>query len=407
MATFIYEAYNKDGEIIHDEYEALEHDEVVLFLNKRGLTPISIKRLHGGRDTNNGILSIQFFESLTSVDVMFLVRNLATTIKAGLSIVESLDILIADSEKGIVKKVLQNAQATIKNGRPLSQGFEEYKNSFPPIFLGMLRAGELSGELAQTLSELGKYLAKEYSLRAKIKSALTYPIILLIASGGVIALLLMFVLPRLAKAFLQSGVELPWVTQIFLDLSKMLTWSYTVDIIVLVSIVWFFAYFRTTETGKKFFFWVLSNTPVAKDLIKRVSLVRFARTFGNLIASGLSAIESLELSAESIGNPLYTKALKDSIEQIKNGVSISDALEKYPELFPRLLISLVIVGERTGTLHEILNTFADFYEEEVDNKLKDLTSILEPALLLIMGLLVGAIALAVILPIYQLVGSFT
>ena len=406
MTTYIYEAYNKDKALVRDEYEGVSREEVVEYLIKRNLTPVSVKELHG-RGEKKGILSIQFFERLTPVDVMFLVRNLSATIKAGLSIVESLDILISDTEKNILKKALQDVQATIKNGQPLSAGFEKYKNSFPPIFMGMLRAGEVSGQLGDTLTLLGRYLSKEYSLRSKVKSALTYPVILLVASFGVVTLLLMFVLPRLAKAFLTSGVELPWITKIFLGLSNILTWSFILDVIVLAGLVWFFLYFRTTIQGKKFFLWVLSNTPVASDLIKRIALVRFARTFGNLVASGLSAVESLELSAQSIGNESYALAINRAILDIKNGVTISDALSKFPDLFPRLLVSLIIVGERTGSLSDILSTFADFYEEEVDNKLKDLTAVLEPALLLVMGILVGAIAISIILPIYQLVGSFT
>lgn len=405
MSTFIYEAYNREGELVHGEYDGSKRDEVVEYLSKREMTPVSVDELnkpHGA----SGLLSFSFFERLGPVDVMFLVRNLATTVKAGLSIIESLDIIIADSEKNIMKKVLQGAQSIIKNGQPLSKGFEAYASSFPPIFMGMLKAGEMSGQLDKTLVELGKYLSKEYALRSKVKSALMYPAILLFASSGVVTLLLIFVLPRLTRAFAASGVTLPWITKFFLGVSTALTWSFTLDIVLLVSIVWFAFYFRTTRTGKKVIFWILARTPVAGELIKKIALVRFARTFGNLIASGLSAVESLELSAESIGNIAYTRAIQGTILSIKNGMAISEALTKYPDLFPRLLISLVKVGERTGSLSNILITFADFYEEEVDNKLKDLTVILEPILLLGMGVLVGAIAFSIILPIYQLVGHF-
>ena len=158
--------------------------------------------------------------------------------------------------------------------------------------------------------------------------------------------------------------------------------------------------------GKKFFSWIISHTPVANNLVKKIALVRFTRTFGNLLGGGFSVIDSLELSVNSINNHNYVAAIKSSIPLIKNGIAISEALGKYPKLFPRLLISLIIVGERTGTLHDIFNTFANFYDKEVDNKLKDLTSILEPILLLIMGLMVGSIAFSIILPIYQLVGNF-
>lgn len=405
MSTFIYEAYNKDGRLIRGEYEGVNNDEVVEYLVRRDLTPISVESLSSS-GKKRSILEFNFFESLKPVDIMFLVRNLSTTVKAGLSIVEALDILIADTEKNILKKVLQEAQAFIKNGQPLSKGFEAYSNSFPPIFMGMLKAGEMSGQLDKTLAELGKYLSKEYALRSKVKSALMYPVILLSAATGVVALLLIFVLPRLTKAFASSGVKLPWITKFFLGISSALTWSFILDFIILGGLIWFFFYFRGTRTGKKVIFWVLARTPVAGELIKKVALVRFARTFGNLIESGLSAVESLELSAESIGNVAYSRAIEGIILDVKNGGSISEALGKYEKLFPQLLISLVIVGERTGSLSEILLTFADFYEEEVDNKLKDLTAVLEPVLLLGMGILVGAIAFSIILPIYQLVGHF-
>lgn len=405
MATFIYEAYNSEGVITRGEYEGVTRDEVVEYLVKRDLTPVSVEALRT-RGEGGGILSLNFFERLSPVDVMFLVRNLATTVKAGLSVVEALDILIADAEKKMMKRVLQEAQAMIKNGQPLSSGFEAYRDSFPPIFMGMLRAGELSGQLDKTLTELGSYLSKEYALRSKVKSALTYPVILLVASGGVMTLLLIFVLPRLTSSFAASGVKLPFITQVFLGISTILTWSFTLDFAVLAGLIWFFVYFRTTSIGKRFFFWLISHTPVANELVKKVALVRFARTFGNLIGSGISAIEALELSSKSIGNQRYELAIKGAISEVENGSPISEALGKSPDLFPRLLISLIIVGERTGSLHEIMGTFADFYEEEVDNTLKDLTAILEPALLLVMGLIVGAIAVSIILPIYQLVGHF-
>lgn len=402
---FIYEVYNKDGAIVRGEYEAVTREEVVEYLLRRDLTPISVEPLHGGRRSLD--LSLTFFENITSVDILFLVRNLSATIKAGLSVVEALDILIADSEKKIMKNTLQEVQAVVKNGQTLSVGFEKYANLFPPVFLGMLRAGEISGQLDRTLSELGHYLSKEFALRSKVKSALMYPIILLIASAGVVSLLLIFVLPRLTKAFESSGVKLPFVTKFFLGLSSMLTYSFLLDFGVLIFLIWFFIFFRTTRMGKKFFLWLISHIPVAKELVKKVALVRFTRTLGNLMASGLSAVGSLDSCAHSIGNQRYEMAIMAVIEDVKNGLAISEALTKFPELFPRLLVSLVVVGERTGTLSEILVTFSDFYEEDVDNKLKDLTAVLEPILLLIMGVLVGSIAFSIILPIYQLVGHFT
>lgn len=405
MSTFIYEAYNKNNKIVHGEYEASSSEEVVIYLNKHYLTPLSIRPI-GNVLKKDGLLSISLFEKISYLDVMFLIRNLSTTIKAGLSIIESLDIIIKDTKKKLFKKVLQRVKSTVESGMPLSSGFSDYSDSFPPIFIGMIKAGEVSGKLEKTLKELSHYLSKEYALKSKVRSALTYPIILLVASIVIVVLMLIFVLPKLTQSFAASNVELPIVTKFFLFISNILTWSYVADIIVVVFIIFFFSYFHTTKIGKKFFFFIASSVPVASELIKKIALVRFSRTFGNLIGSGLSVADSLALSSESIDNHKYKLAINKIIEDIKNGISISDSMSKFPKLFPNLLLSLIVVGERTGTLEEILITFSDFYEEEVDNQLKDLTSFLEPVLLLIMGLMIGSIAVSIILPIYQLVSNF-
>ncbi len=405
MATYFYEASNTDNKIIHGEYEASSPNEVIDYLNKRDLVPLSVKSIND-ISKGKGILSIELFDSVSSVDIMFFVRNLAITVKAGLSIIEAFEILVKDTKNKFMKKILEGVQAMVQNGQPLSTAFMAYKDSFPPIFIGMIKAGEVSGQLDQNLSELAKYLSKEYALRSKIKGALTYPIILLVASAVVVVLMLMFVLPKLTASFASSGVALPWITKVFLFVSDILTWSYLADVAVIAGLIFFFSYFRTTKVGKKLFFSIASHLPVANNLIKKIALVRFSRTLGNLIGSGLSVIDSLVIASESMNNSEYTEAINKAIEDIKSGVPISESLIKYPKLFPNLLLSLIVVGERTGSLHEILITFADFYDEEVDNTLKELTSVLEPALLLIMGLMIGSIAVSIILPIYQLIGHF-
>lgn len=402
MSTFLYEAYDAKGSSVHGQFEADTEQEVLDHLARHSLSPVRVSDLaHAGTRK----LSLSFFERISPVDVLFLVRNLATTTKAGMSVVESLDVLIADSEKPLMRRMLEGVQGSIKSGQPLSSAFEPYRIWFPAAFIGMLKAGEISGKLDTTLATLGTYLTREFQLRSQVRSALIYPVVLLVASTGVIALLLIGVLPRLTNAFASSGVKLPFITKMFLDMSHALTWSFMVDGIVVAALAWFFIYFRRTPRGKRIWSTTLSRLPIARDIMRKLALVRFTRTFGSLISSGISVIEGLEITAESIGNDIYTKALRAGEKQMEEGVSISHTLAQYPELFPRVLTSLVVVGERTGTLSIILLSLADFYEEEVSNKLKDMVAILEPVLLLVMGLVVGAIALSILLPIYQLVGG--
>lgn len=405
MSLYRYQVSDKEGAITEGEFEAANKSAVVDYLEKKNLIPILVEEKSA--DKKIGLsTSLAIFERVTPIDQIILVRNLSATMRSGLSIVESLDILIADTTKNIMRKILTQAKINLQNGQPLSATFTSFKKFFPVIFIGMLKAGESAGRLDSVFEELGRYLTREYNLAKKIKSALAYPLILLIASVAVVSLLLFFVLPRLTKTFKQSGVELPLITKIIVAVSNALTYSPVLDLTIIGALAWFFIYFRKTDIGRKLFLKILLSIPIVSDLVKKVALVRFTRTLSSLISSGTSIVESLNLSAESVGNDYYKKAILESVKQVKTGVPFSKTLESSPELFPHFLNSLVVVGERTGTLERILKNFAEFYDEEIDNNLKDLTTFLEPVLLLLMGIVVGSIALSVLLPIYKLVGKF-
>ena len=401
---YTYEASDQYGKIIEGEYDAQDRDSVVEYLARKDMIPVSIQEKGLAGDTKKK--GIVLFETITAVDRILLVRNLAATVRSGLTIIEALNILIGDTTKELMRTILNDAKNNLKSGQPLSATFTTYKKYFPVIFVGMIKAGEASGRLEETLNELGRHLSREYNLLRKVRSALAYPVILLVASVGVITLMLIFVLPRLVKGFKQSNAELPLPTQILMSISGAVTYSITLDLILLGVVVWFFIFFRKTDAGQRFFMWAFMRMPFVRELVHKVALVRFTRTLGSLIGSGTHIIEALELAADSVGNIYYKNAIVASIVQIKNGVPLSKALEQYPVLFPHFLIGLVSVGERTGTLQHVMETFADFYDEEVDHTLKDLTTFLEPMLLLMMGLVIGTIALSILLPIYRLVGNF-
>ncbi len=405
MPLYIYEATDPEGVMARGEYDALNPQAVIEYLARKNLLPLKVQDKAAVR--GKGGLRKALFESVTPLDRIIVVRNLAATLKAGLGIIQALDILITDTKKGVLRAILTKAETNLENGQPLSVTFASYRKIFPPVFVGMMKAGEASGRLAETLEELNGHLTREYNLTKKVKSALSYPIVLMVGSAGVVLLLLIVVLPRLANSFRQSGAELPLITKILVGLSALLTKSYTADVVILAGIIWFFLFFRKTRRGERFFSMVLMHTPVAKDLVKKVALVRFTRTLGSLIGSGTPIIDALQLSGESVGNVFYKKAIVESMDQVAKGVPFSSTLQKYEDLFPRFLTSLIVVGEKTGTVEHILKTFADFYDDEVENTLKDLTTLIEPILLIVMGLIIGTIALSVLLPIYQLVGKFS
>lgn len=404
MAKFLYEASDEGGVIVTGEFEALDKGDVIRHLEARKLIPINVRELGEGKRSLS--LSSSFFERVTALDRIMMVRNLSAAIKAGLSIIEALDIMIVDAEKKVLKEILISAKSSLENGQPLWKTFESYGDLFPIVFVGMVKAGEASGELDKTLDELSNHLAREYTLAGKIKSALMYPVVLLGAAVAVVILLLIFVLPRLSRTFESSGVELPFITKLLINVSNIVTFNWFVDGAVIIFLLWFFLYFRKTSKGRRFFSWAFFRIPVAKELVKKVALVRFTRTLASLIKSGTPMLEALNLSADSVGNATYKKVIIESIKKVKSGIPLSNSLEVYPALFPRFLVGLMAVGEKTGTLDHTLSTFSGFYDEEIDNTLKTLMSLIEPILIVSMGLIVALIAIAVLLPIYRLASGF-
>lgn len=401
MTLYSYEAFNKDGTIVRGELETQTKQDVVEHLERKALQAISIHRV----GSEHKDLNFSFSNSVSPVDVLFFVRNLAATLKAGMSVSESFDMLIRDAEHRPLREMLQHVAGRIRGGMALADAFEPYRKDFPAAFIGMVRAGELTGKLDSTLATLGEYLTKEFELRREVRSALMYPLILLCAAAAVTTLLLVVVLPRLAHTFTQNKMQLPLITRIFMGLSSAITFSWILDLIVVAGLVWFFAYFRKTPVGKRVMSEVLFATPVARDLVKKISLVRFTRTLGSLINSGVSALEAIDISADAIGNHRYSEALHEAGKAVEKGSPLSSALAAHEDLFPRILIGLIVVGERTGSLGDILTSLAVFYEDEANARLKNLTAIIEPALLLVLGLVVGSIALSILLPIYSMIGQ--
>lgn len=407
MSLFIYEAINEEGRVVTSEINSSDKEEVLATLTQKHLTPIKIE-LKGSNNSStlSSGTSKAIFESFTALDKIILIRNLSATIKAGLSLSEALEILLADATKDIVKKFLLEAQTGVLNGQPLSRIFENNSRYFSPIFTGMIRAGESSGMLDKSLTELNRHLNREYKLIKKIKAALTYPMILIVASIGIVVVMLTFVLPKLSKSFAQNNVELPTLTKVLVAISNALTFSPLLDIAVVGALVGGIIYFKKTTIGKRFISFLMFKIPVVNNLVKKIVLVRFSRTLGGLISGALSISESLTLTARAVGNDRYEKAILQAEEEIKNGTPLSKALKNNSELFPNFLTSLVAVGEKTGTLDTVLKNFSNFYEDDVNSALKDLTTYLEPLLLLFMGLMVGLIAASILLPIYQMVGKF-
>ncbi len=401
MSTFTYTAANNQGEILRGEMETMDRRTVIDYLGRQELLIVSIKEKSEWADKFESSL---FFD-LSMPDKIMITKYLSGIIKAGLSLKEGVDIILSDTKIKPLKKILTEAKLDLEKGQPLSATFKKYPAVFSPVFIAFVRAGELSGTLEKSLEYLGITLSKDYDLSRKIKGALTYPLILVLASIAVIAVLMMFVVPKLIKVFAASNAELPWLTKLIIAASGALVAHANFVALVLVACVLAFLNFRKRESVQRLISDIFLAIPVVRDLYKKIILARFTRVFGTLLASGVSILETVDISADAIGYNRYGGVIRGMKSEIGRGVSFSNALKSRSDYFPHMLSSMVNVGEKTGRLDSILIDMAGFYEEEVDNELKSVVSLIEPVLLLVMGLVVAGIAFAIIMPIYQLIGT--
>lgn len=400
MPTFTYIAANNQGELLRGDLETVDIKAVTDYLLSQDLMVISVKP---EKVTMASKLDISLF-GLTAQDKIMITSHLAMIVKAGLSLKEGVDIILNDAKKGLLKRILTETKFNLEKGQPLSATFKNHPNIFSPVFVAMIEAGEISGTLDRALEYLGIQLAKEYELGRKIKGAMTYPLILIVASIAVIAVLMIVVMPKLTKVFIQSNIALPWTTRLIISASKIINENTFLLAALAAFFLFSFSYFRKTDRGQGVISEILLKTPVVKDLYKKIIIARFTRTLGTLLKSGVGILRSLDIAAETLGLSRYQKSVIALKEEVSRGVSVGNAL-KNSGVFPHLIMSMVSVGEKTGKLDSVLIDLADFYEKEVDNDLRSVVALIEPVLLLIMGIIVAAIAFSIIVPIYQLVGS--
>lgn len=402
MPTFTYTAANNRGQILNGELETSDIKTVIDYLSSQELMVVSVKPKEGLSSRLNSIsiggtnLSVQ--------DKLLLTKHLATIIRAGLSLKEGVETILNDTDRSPLKKVLTDAKFNLEKGQPLSVTFKKYSQSFSPIFIALVEAGEVSGTLEKSLEYLGVQINKDYKLAQKIKGALVYPTVLIVAAAAVIGILMVFVIPRLEKVFSQSNIALPWSTQLIIRTSTLISSNLYIIIALLISLMIFIVYFRKNPYFLNFLSSLALKIPMVSTLYQKIILARFTRVLGTLLGSGIGILQALDLTSEAVGSGRYRKAIQGLKTEVSKGVSVSNTLRQ-SKIFPYMVVNLVSVGEKSGKIDSVLMELANYYEEEVDNDLKNVVALLEPVLLLFMGLVVAGIAFSVIMPIYQMVGS--
>lgn len=386
------------------EMEAPGAAQVLEFLASQGLRPVSLKK----EAAEQKVSTRKFMQAnITIADKVFLTKYLALMLRIGTDLFKAIDILIADFDKPAVRALLYEIRENLEKGQPFHVAFEKYPKYFSGVFVNLVKAGEQSGNLEKTFEDLSVNLQREQALRQEVRSALTYPVILVGVASLVVLLLVSFALPKISKLFADSTTEPPLFSKIVFAIGLFLN-QYIWLIILLViggSIgLWFL--FQNNESAKKILQHFIRRLPLIGPLLKKIAIQRFALTLSSLFASGLPILDALAITADAVGD----EELKDSInriakEGIAKGLTIGDAFKREPA-FPRVVTNLVAISEKSGNLSSILATLAEFYESEIKASVKTLVSFLEPMLLLVIGVVVGTIALAIIVPVYQLMGKF-
>ncbi|MBF0502631.1 MAG: type II secretion system inner membrane protein GspF [Candidatus Riflebacteria bacterium] len=400
MATYTYKARNWDGKMVNAEMDGESKEVCIAKLREKGYFVTNITEKKGGAG-----FSLSFLErGVSSQEVCIFARQFATMIGSGVPLVRCLTILQQQAENPAFKRIITQIRADVEGGATFSKALEKHPKVFSDLFCNLVKAGEIGGILDQILNRLADYLENSENLRSKVKGALTYPVVVFSIAGLVVIALVMFVLPQFKEIFMGMKVELPIATQILLGTSDfMVNWWFVV-LPTLFGVPFLLMNFFTTKVGARLFDTQILKAPGIGMMMRKVAVAKFTRTLGTLIASGVPILQALEVTAQTAGNIVIAEAVDKTRVSIREGESIAEPL-KESKVFPPMVVQMIAVGEETGELDKMLSKIADFYDTEVDNAVKGLTSIIEPIVIVFMGLIIGGIVLAVFMPMLKLVNA--
>ncbi len=348
---------------------------------------------------NNYLLK---FSRVPLKEKLFFTRNLAFMLKAGISLSVSLETLAKQTKNKLFAKVLKDVAESLDQGDDFAKSLRKHEKVFDELFINMVESGEISGKLEEVLAQLYIQMKKQHELISKVKGALTYPLVIIFAIVGIGIFLMTVVIPKILVMFTEASLELPLPTKILIAVSNAITQNGLMTAIGSVLFIIMFTSILKTKKGKYYFQAVLLKAPVFGSIIKKINLARFSRTISSLLTTDIMIIKAFQITSNVLGNLHYRNVLLKISEKVKKGEQINTVILEYPKLFPPVVTQMISIGEETGELDSILVELADFYEGEVDQIMENLPSIIEPILILVLGLMVGGAAVAIIMPMYTL-----
>ena len=400
MPVYKWVAETKKGKILKGELEAADERIAQLQLKRRSLTIKKIKAKPKDLFEN-----VAFFQpKITAKDVVIFTRQFSTMIDAGLPLVQGLTILAEQTENKTFQNVLKTVTKDVEGGSSLAEALKKHPKVFDALYFNLVAAGEIGGILDTILQRLAAYIEKAEKLKTRIKGAMTYPIIVVGVAVLVIAVILIFVIPVFQEMFSSFGRALPVPTQIVVNMSDFLKGNIHYVIVAFILFVIAFKKYRNTKKGRKQTDALALKLPVFGNLLKKTAVARFTRTLGTMISSGVPILDALEIVAKTSGNVVLEEIIYEVRSSIAEGQTIAEPLSE-ADIFPRMVVQMISVGEATGALDTMLNKIADFYDDEVDAAVEALTSMLEPLLMVFLGGAIGGLVIAMYLPIFQMASA--
>jgi type IV pilus assembly protein PilC len=402
MAKYSWEGTTKSGQVMKGQMESPSESAVMAQLRSQGIAPGKVKEAGKGLDME---IKIPGFEpKVTTKDLVVFTRQFATMIDAGLPLVQCLDILGKQQDNKTFKKILLQVKEDVESGSTFADALKKHPKAFDELYVNLVAAGEVGGILDTILNRLAAYIEKAMKLKKKVKSAMTYPATIVGIAVLVIAVILVFVIPQFEAMFNDFGSELPMPTQVVIALSNFIQSYILVMIAGAFLFVWILKRLYRTPKGRLAMDSLFLKLPIMGILIRKVAVAKFTRTLGTMISSGVPILDGLDIVAKTAGNKIVENAIYRVAQSISEGKTIAEPLEK-SGVFPPMVCQMIAVGEQSGSIDTMLNKIADFYDDEVDDAVGNLTAMMEPMLMLFLGTTVGGLVIAMYLPIFKLAGA--
>ncbi len=396
---FRYQARSRTGEVKTGTVEASSREAALVLLQKNRLFITLLEEEKSGPFYAK---KIQLFGRPSKKDAVTFSRQLSLMFKSQIPLVEALYALGKQTKNAAFRDIISQIAEDVEGGMPFSQALSRFPKLFSPFYVSMVKSGEASGTLSESLSYLAEHLEREYHLASKIKGAMIYPALIVVVVIGVLLMMMYFVIPNLSRVLTETGQELPAITKIVIGASAFLRqWGWALLLVFLALGVFAFRYTKTPE-GKKLWDKIVMRIPLIGSFLRMVYISRFSENLSTLIAGGLPISKALEITGEVVGNDIYQNIIAEVQEEVRRGEKISSILQKYPDQFPPLLTQMINVGERTGTIDKSLMNVVSFYQKEIDRSIDNLLSVLEPVMVIFLGLVVAGLMASVLMPLYKM-----